>query len=174
MSADLRLAVRWALGLGLAGMGIAFTMTPPQAQQIQPETWAGIAGAHTVGAADGGTGLPFFGWSTIAGDLRVSHFLGLHALQILPALALIVSVVIASKYARLAIITGLGTSYGLFITFTYVQALMGQSIVHVSTAAGLVLALLSGLLVSALNHKVLGNSHKQKLADAEMKKPTKL
>ena len=118
--------------------------------------------------------MPFFGWSTIAGDLRVSHFLGLHALQILPALALIASVVVASKYARLAIITVLGTSYGLFITFTYVQALMGQSIVHVSTAAGLVLALLSGLLVSALNHKVLGNSHNQKLADAEMKKPTKL
>jgi len=46
--------------------------------------------------------------------------------------------------------------------------------VHVSTAAGLVLALLSGLLVSALNHKVLGKSHNQKLADAEMKKPKKL
>jgi len=28
MSADLRLAVRWSIGLGLAGMGIAFTMTP--------------------------------------------------------------------------------------------------------------------------------------------------
>lgn len=174
MSADLRLAVRWALGLGLAGMGIAFTMTPPQAQQIQPETWAGIAGAHTVGAADGGTGVPFFGWSTIAGDLRVSHFLGLHALQILPALALIVSVVIASKYARLAIITGLGMSYGLFIAFTYVQALMGQTIVHVSTAAGLALALLAGLLTSALTRKVLGSSDKHKLAEAKMKKPKKL
>ena len=43
--------------------------------------------SHTVGAVDGGPGLPILNWSLNHGDLRIPHFFGLHSLQILPLLA---------------------------------------------------------------------------------------
>lgn len=48
-----------------------------------------LAGGHTVGAPEGGAGLPFLNWSTQAGDLRVFHFLALHGLQLLLLMGLL-------------------------------------------------------------------------------------
>ncbi|WP_138757568.1 hypothetical protein [Modestobacter altitudinis] len=80
-----QLAVRAGLVIGLAGMAVAFLMTSPTPEQL--DSFAGVAGAHAVGAPDDGPGLPLLGWSTTGGDLRVPHFVGMHALQFLPLLA---------------------------------------------------------------------------------------
>ena len=70
--------------LGSAGGGLMLRMTPGQAATLHATYKVHAVGGHTVGAPDGGPGLPGVGWSTQHGDLRVAHFLGLHGLQIIP------------------------------------------------------------------------------------------
>jgi hypothetical protein len=67
----------------------ALMTTPTDAQLAEGRTGKPMttAGAHTVGGPDGGPGLPVTRWSTQHGDLRVPHFVGLHAMQLLPLVA---------------------------------------------------------------------------------------
>lgn len=79
-----KLTVAIGAVLSLVGVGLGALMTLPTGAQFEALTAGGdTLGAHTVGAPDGGPGLPLLGWSTTAGDLRIPHFVGIHALQAL-------------------------------------------------------------------------------------------
>jgi len=129
-------ALGWALRLGMVitivGASTGGLMTRPteaQVAQVIAARQMPIIGAHTVGAPDGGPGLPGTGWSVEHGDLRVPHFLGLHALQLLPALAWLLRWrrVEDSRRARLVVVAG-GSYAGLFL-IVLSQALRGQALV---------------------------------------------
>ena len=82
--------------------------------------------SHNIGVEDGGPGLPLVNWSTIAGDLRVAHFFGIHGLQIIPIFALLISN--KSKTTtknQIIIVTVFGLAYALFVGYTFYQAKQG-------------------------------------------------
>ncbi|MEO1258805.1 MAG: hypothetical protein AAFZ15_08400 [Bacteroidota bacterium] len=82
---------------------------------------------HNVGVPDGGAGLPVVNWSTEGGDLRAMHFLGLHAIQILPLLTLLVGKIkYFEKNNRLMYFTIFAAVvYFSIIIFTWWQAING-------------------------------------------------
>ncbi|WP_407520623.1 hypothetical protein PDL71_10220 [Lacibacter sp. MH-610] len=74
--------------------------------------------AHTIGAPDGSEGLPVLNWSKQYGDLRVTHFFGMHSLQVLP----IAGFYFAKSKGQL--IT-LALVWFVFVMLLYWQALAG-------------------------------------------------
>lgn len=85
-------------------------------------------GQHSVGVADGGVGLPLANWSTAGGDLRVAHFFGLHAIQVLPIVGLLFGQLQVRLGTRrsLAAFTLFASAYALLLVSTFAQALAGE------------------------------------------------
>jgi hypothetical protein len=79
-------------------------------------TLGGNSGHWIGGDLTDATGLPLFKWSTTGGDLRVSHFVGLHAMQIVP---------FAAFSGRRDVVWGVAAAITIATALTYIQALSG-------------------------------------------------
>jgi hypothetical protein len=77
---------------------------------------------HSVGALNDNSNWFVLGWSKTVGDLRVSHFIGMHALQVLPVLSYYFL-----KTTKLTI--GLSIIYGLLALITLIQAIQGRPLI---------------------------------------------
>jgi hypothetical protein len=82
--------------------------------------------SHWVDAVpNDANGLWLFNWSTNGGDLRVAHFFGLHAMQVIPISALALPRVLGLTTKRIAILI-FSIGYSALCVYTFVQALEGQ------------------------------------------------
>jgi hypothetical protein len=146
-------SLRWGFFLAIIGLvpGILMVLPDPVQDLI---THHHQFDGHTIGFSDGGPGLPFLGWSTVAGDLRPVHFLGLHALQVIPLLGYLISRVCStlSTSKQQKLLWNAGFVY-LFIMLVMIwQALSAESIV--APRSGTLIALCAIILfafISALH-----------------------
>ena len=125
-------SVGWALRLGMLltviGQGTGGLMTIPSGAQLEAARSSGlqVSGSHTVGGPDGGPGLPLTGWSREHGDLRAPHFVGIHAVQVLPAIAWL-SAWFGAAWRRRAVLLAAAGYYALF-AILLAQALAGHPV----------------------------------------------
>ena len=142
-------AIRVGMLITVIGFGTGGMMTQPTSAQLEDARETRrmpISGAHTVGAPDGGPGLPGTGWSREHGDLRVPHFLGLHAIQTIPAILWLMGA--ASPEVRRRAVFVVSLSYASLFAILLGQALAGQSVI--APQGGALTALIVWLAATAL------------------------
>lgn len=131
-------AIRCGILISTVGIGLAFLMTDPttdQLQAIQHGIELDRIGGHSVGVPDGGPGMPLTGWSTTGGDLRIPHFVGIHALQTLPLLAILLTAAtrrvprLADTTIRTRLVLVAAGAYAALTALVTWQALRGQSLI---------------------------------------------
>ncbi|MEV6067242.1 hypothetical protein AB0L82_11870 [Nocardia sp. NPDC052001] len=166
-------AIHAGLALAVAGMGVAYMMGFSGKQESTDAYGKPIelSAGHTFEngqppVRDGVGSMPITHWSTVGGDLRIAHFLGLHAIQILIVAALLLARLaprtrwLRTERARADLIWVFALTYaGLFGVIAW-QALRGQALIHPDSATllgfGITAAVL--LLGTALVYAIHGRA----------------
>ncbi len=110
----------YALAVGL-GLILSFLLGGGFGGYLSAQTshWVGGAGTDA-------NGLWLVKWVRDGGDLRVAHFFGMHAMQVLPLLALLIPKRPGPTFAR-SIVLGIASAYAAFTILTFAQALNGKA-----------------------------------------------
>ena len=158
---SLGFALRFGMTLTIAGALTGPLMTRPTPDQLAGAR-AGqgmpVVGAHSVGGPDGGAGVPVTGWSRDHGDIRVAHFVGLHAIQLL-ALVAIGARRWRTERDRVRLVLTATASYATLFVLLLWEALSGQSVVAPDGMVLASLAMWGALTVAALGWTGLGQRH---------------
>jgi hypothetical protein len=84
-------------------------------------------GSHSVGAE--AAAVPLFGWNRGGGDLRIAHFIGVHAAQALPILAALAAAVGLTARARWAAVLATSLIWTGLAFALYFQAAAGRPLI---------------------------------------------
>ncbi|MFI5910798.1 hypothetical protein [Dactylosporangium sp. NPDC051541] len=141
-------ALAWGVRLGLVLLLLGlleglFMVVPTRAQlDLDAHGAETLMGAHAVGVADGGPGLPLVGWSTTGGDLRIGHFVGIHALQATILAAMLLGRLVADPGRRTRLTFVFAGAYAGLLALVTWQALRGQPLLDPDRATLIALAAL--------------------------------
>ncbi|MFE2944949.1 hypothetical protein ACFXKG_38845 [Streptomyces sp. NPDC059255] len=151
-------ALAWSLRLGMVVVTVSTVAvylmvqsTPAQETAADPRPdspYLGgmpYIGAHTVGPPDGGPGMVVTNFSTVGGDWRVAHFVGVHSLQALILLGLLLTLgprILGPRHRTALVWIAAAFCLGLTGILTW-QAHRGQPFTSPDAATGLALTALA-------------------------------
>lgn len=112
-------ALKWAIAIGLIG-GTLLTLYTAFTIGANNSPYVGGVPAHNEAR------MMLTGWSLTAGDLRISHFLATHMIQVIPLFGLAVSLLAPGRIG-VTLVVLVAVLWSVFTIFEYGRALKGNS-----------------------------------------------
>jgi hypothetical protein len=131
-------AIHAGLLLAVAGMALGYLMGFQKGATVRDASGHGVelVAGHSVGTPLGGPGMPITHWSTTGGDLRIPHFVGLHGIQVMLLVALLLTALssrvewLRDERTRCSLVGVVAIGYTAILALVTWQALRGQALIH--------------------------------------------